>query len=306
MKTHNNSIILNFRTGLGLVCLFWVVLFSGCESRGDSAATEFAQTITDTSRHNKYSWLDTYSAGNMLLNRIPVPEGYERTKEEKGSFADWLRHLPLKPGTPSVLLYNGSLKQNQTAQFAVLNIDVGTEDLQQCADAVMRLKAEYHFSKKESEKIHFKFTSGDNAEYAKWKEGYRPVIKGNKVSWVKSANPDHSYKSFRAYLKQVFMYAGTSSLAQELVPITPEVLKPGDVFIHGGFPGHAVIVLDVAVDKTSGEKLFIVAQSYMPAQDIHILKNKTTPGSPWYSINFGDQLDTPEWSFERIETKRFK
>jgi hypothetical protein len=284
---------------------------SGCESNGRSAELAINYSTKkffskDTSRHNQYSWLPRYEAITMLLNRIPVPEEYERTATEKGNFTDWLRHLPLAPGNPEVKLYNGDLKYNQSAQFAVLNIDVGKEDLQQCADAVMRLKSEYHFSKKEKAKIHFKFTSGDNAEYSKWTEGYRPVIKGNKVSWVKSAAPDNSYKSFKAYLRQVFMYAGSSSLSKEMQSIPLKEMQPGDVFIRGGFPGHAVIVVDMAVNTTTGKKIFMLAQSYMPAQDIHILKNPNVPNSPWYSLDFEGSLETPEWSFEPTELKRFK
>ncbi len=298
-------------TLLIILCSVLLFSFTGCESNGRSAELTLHYSIKnssqkDTSRHNQYSWLSQYDVKNMLINRIPLPEGYERTKTEKGSFTDWLRHLPLLPGNPEVKLYNGELKYNQSAQFAVLNIDVGKEDLQQCADAVMRLKSEYHFSKKEKEKIHFKFTSGDNAEYSKWTEGYRPVIKGNKVSWIKSARSDDSYKSFKAYLRQVFMYAGSSSLSKEMQSITLKEMQPGDVFIKGGFPGHAVIVLDMAVNTTTGKKIFMLAQSYMPAQDIHILKNPTTTNSPWYSLDFEGSLETPEWSFESSELKRFK
>lgn len=290
--------------------LFWFMLswfFIGCETKADRNKQAEERSVTaDTSRHNRYSWLGTYETNQMLVNRIPVPEGYERISVQKNSFGDWLRHLPLKPGNPSVKLYNGELKYNQSAQYAVLNIDVGSEDLQQCADAVMRLKGEYHFSRTEKEKIHFKFTSGDNAEYVKWVEGYRPVINGSKVSWVKKAQKDESYKSFKAYMRQVFMYAGTSSLSKELqtVPITQ--MQAGDVFIKGGFPGHAVIVLDMAIHKASGKKVFLLAQSYMPAQDIHILKNPGKSDLPWYPLDFTGELETPEWTFQQTELKRFK
>jgi hypothetical protein len=90
-----------------------------------------------------------------------------------GSFEDWLRHLPLKKGKPPVYLYNGRLKENQSAHYAVIDIDVGNSDLQQCADALIRLRAEYLYSIGDFSSIHFKFTSGHNAEYSRWREGYR-------------------------------------------------------------------------------------------------------------------------------------
>ena len=289
--------------------LYMTTFMLSCESKGKNnslALNSSSEKILDSSHNNVYSCLSSSRIADMLSNRIELPSGYERISLEKGSFGDWLRHLPLKPGSPPVRLYNGELKNNQNAQFAVLNIEVGKEDLQQCADAVMRLKAEYHYSKKENSKIHFKFTSGDEASFSKWAEGYRPVIKGNKVSWVKSASKDNSYKSFKEYLKQVYMYAGTSSLSKELEIISLDQIQPGDVFIHGGFPGHAVIILDMASHKTSKEKIFIIAQSYMPAQDIHILKNPASKSTPWYPLNFEGPLETPEWTFERTEIKRFK
>ena len=43
----------------------------------------------------------------------------------------------------------------------------------------------------------------------------------------------------------------------------------------------------------------MIAQSYMPAQETQILKNKNDDKlSPWYSANIEDKLYTPEWTFE--------
>ncbi len=284
----------------------------GCEYKGGNNVAEAQNipsihTIVDSSTHNHYTWHSAnVSAENYLLNRIPPPKGFERIEVQFGSFGDWLRHLPLKSGKPKVLLYSGEQKHNQSVHFAVVDIDTGKEDLQQCADAVMRLKSEYHYSVGEYDKIHFKFTSGDEANYVKWKEGYRPKISGNKVSWGKTAEPSATYKTFRSYLRQVFMYAGSSSLSKEMIAVDLSDLTIGDVFIRGGFPGHAVIVLDVVINSETGAKQFLLAQSYMPAQDIHILLNPKTQNSPWYTMPEGNSLVTPEWTFERTDLKRFK
>ena len=78
---------------------------------------------------------------------------------------------------------------------------------------------------------------------------------------------------------------------------------PGDIFIQGGFPGHAVLVLDVATNAQD-EKIFLIGQSYMPAQDFHILKNLENENlSPWYKINDGEKLYTPEWTFDWKDLK---
>lgn len=254
-----------------------------------------------------YCWTKFYNIVNSLENRIRVPDGFERQPAPEGSFAGWLRGIPLKAGRPQVKLYNGEEKGNQTAHHAVIDMDVGKRDLQQCADAVMRLRAEYLFSAKKTSDIHFNFTSGDKCDWDRWRQGYRPKISGNKVSWNKSSQPSNTHKNFRAYLNMVYNYAGTASLEKELkkVPSVNEI-KAGDVFIYGGFPGHAVLVMDVAVNPSNGKKAFLIAQSYMPAQEMHVLVNPIDSDmSPWYPAEFVGDLQTPEWTFSQNQLRRF-
>jgi hypothetical protein len=260
------------------------------------------------SQEARYLWLDDTARVDFLIDRIATPERYDRLEVEPGSFEEWLRNLPLKCGNPQVYLYDGRPKSNQQAQYAVVEIDVGGRDLQQCADAVMRLRAEYLYSIGDYDRIHFNFTSGDEAAFRRWINGYRPEIDGNNVRWIKRRAIDSSYATFRNYLTSVFIYAGSYSLNRELnIVDNVSHIMAGDVFIEGGFPGHAVMVLDIAVNTESGEKIFLLAQSYMPAQDIHILKNPVDSAlNPWYSTDFGEILITPEWRFLKSDLKRFK
>ena len=260
-----------------------------------------------SSHSRSYLWLDKYEESRTVANRIQLPEGYERTETHAGTFADWLRYLPLKGMGSVVYLYDGREKTNQDAHFAVADMDVGDRDLQQCADAVIRLRAEYLYSLGSYERIHFNFTSGDRADFTEWADGYRPIGEGNKVRWTRSEAEDSSYPSFRKYLERVFMYAGSHSLSRELHGVQDvNEMKAGNVFIQGGFPGHAAIVVDMAINRETGEKLFLLAQSYMPAQDIHILKNPVDTGSsPWYKLDFGETLCTPEWTFSKSDLRRF-
>jgi hypothetical protein len=251
-----------------------------------------------------YPWLSAAPTEDRLGARIAPPAGFVREDVAPGSFAEWLRGLPLKPGRPPVHLFDGRLKGNQEAHAAVVDIDVGTHDLQQCADAVMRLRAEYLFASGQADRVAFRFTSGHPAEFARWARGERPVVKGSTVRWASAAAPDTSHASFRRYLDAVFNYAGSSSLASELRPVDVGTVAAGDVFIHPGFPGHAVLVVDTARDPRSGRRVFLMVQSYMPAQEIHLLRN---PGAqhPWYPLDFGETLVTPEWTFARNELRRF-
>ena len=244
--------------------------------------------------------------GKTILDRIIIPDGFVRIPLDENSFGYYLRKLPLKPDGTDVYLYNGQIKENKV-HAAVIDLDIGYRDLQQCADAVIRLRSEYLYAHKLYGLIHFNFTNGFRADYAKWAIGYRIDVKENQVKWVHTAETSYEYGIFRQYLDVVFTYAGTYSLAKEMVSVQYRNVQLGDVFIWGGSPGHAVIVVDVATNKTTGQKIFLLAQSYMPAQDIHILINPSDPDlSPWYKMDPDDEMiRTPEWNFGVDEVKRF-
>jgi len=268
------------------------------QSKDTSAAAIVAEGEADASLINEM--------GTTVCERILVPEGFERVAAEEGSFGEYLRNLPLKPHGSQVTYYNGD-KKPLDVHVAVLDIDVGSRDLQQCADSVIRLRAEYLYGKGLFDRIHFNFTNGFRADYAKWSQGYRIKVTGNKAEWVKQDSRGTDYASFRKYLDMVFSYAGTLSLSKEMKNIPVEKMQPGDVFLKGASPGHCVIVMDMARDEKTGEMRFIIAQGYMPAQEMHILKNPANAqGNPWYSLNFGDQLVTPEWTFTRDQLFRFE
>ncbi len=209
------------------------------------------------------------------IGAISEPMGYSRIPAQAGSFAAWLRTVPLKKDK-TVYLYNGSLKPDQSAQFAVLDVSVGNKDLQQCADAVMRLRAEYLWAQKRYQDISF---MDYNGKWYKWSGG--------------SNRP-----AFETYLEKIFGYCGSASLEKQLKPVADfNMIAAGDVLVKGGFPGHAMLVVDVAVND-KGNKVFMLAQGYQPAQDIHLVVNPVhTELGPWYEVKGAGKIITPEWSF---------
>lgn len=188
-----------------------------------------------------------------------------------------------------------------------MDIDVGKKNLQQCADAIIRLRAEYLWSQGKYDEIQFHFTNGFNADYRKWRAGYRIQVNGNKVSWYKRYGETTTYKSFQQYLEKVFIYAGSISLSGEMHQQALSSIEIGNVFVRAGSPGHAVIVMDKAIHHETGETLVLLAQSYMPAQEIHVLKNpNNTAISPWYPVSeMEGTFNTPEWAFKRDDLKKF-
>lgn len=243
--------------------------------------------------------------GMTLEERFPAPDGYARTAAPDGSFQSYLRGLPLKPDGSPVMLYDGTEKHRQDVHAAVFAMPVFDSDLQQCADSVIRVYAEYFWASGNYDKVAFHLTNGFLMDYPSWRDGNRLLVDGNQVSWTKKASYDDSYETFLLYLKYVMMYAGTLSLDEESAPISPEQLQAGDMFIRGGSPGHCVMVADVAVND-SGQTCFLLAQGYMPAQDFHILKNPAHSEDPWY---YTDMLEypfaTPEYVFQEGSLKRW-
>jgi hypothetical protein len=216
------------------------------------------------------------------INQIPVPDGFKRVPVASLSFGEWLRMQSLKK-EKTVFLFNGSPKYNQQAQFAVLDISTGNKDLQQCADAIMRLRAEYLYQQHRYTEIVFKDNSGKRYECPS------------------NANREQ----FNKYLELVFSWCGTISLEKQLTPVKDvNEVQPGDVFIKGGSPGHAAIVMDV-VQNAKGERMIMVANGYMPAQDIHVVRNIFNEESPWIEVNEKVPVRLPEWTFASNQLRRW-
>src|SRR6478735_5694506 len=109
---------------------------------------------------NQISFAHNHDPGDLndnpyeFVHDIPCPIGYKRVSAEPHSFGNWLRNIRLKKDK-TVHLYDGTLKINQAAQFAVIDLTVGNKDLQQCADAIIRLRAEYLYGLQQFNAIRF-------------------------------------------------------------------------------------------------------------------------------------------------------
>lgn len=234
----------------------------------------------------RYLWPAVGEARDTLEARIAPPTGFTRRPAERGSFAEWLRRLPLRPAGTPIRLYDGRLKGAQDRHAAVVAIDTGRQNLQQCADAIMRLRAEYLLASRQHRRIAFNDTDGKPMAY-------------------RGGAEDRT--AFDRYLIRVFSYAGTWSLEREMRRVPANELRAGDVFIKGGFPGHAVLVVDVVENDATGEKRFLLLQSFMPAQDMHILTDPAAGNvSPWYQVPAeGADLVIPDWIFKAAALRRF-
>ncbi|EOQ96218.1 hypothetical protein LEP1GSC195_3712 [Leptospira wolbachii serovar Codice str. CDC] len=240
---------------------------------------------------------------DSIQERFPPPNGFQRINFPQDSFAAYLQNFPLKPKGSSVSLYDGRIKTNQV-HVAVLDFPLLREDLIQCADAVMKLRAEYFYSRKQYDQIHFKISNGMEVAFSRFAQGKRVQVNGNKSQWKKGKFKQGTGRDvLEEYLRFIYIYAGTISLKSELKKKSIQNLIPGDVWIEAGSPGHVVMVVDQVTGK-NGQTLFLLAQSYMPSQEMHILKSES-PYSPWFELPKSQSFQTPEWEFPTKEIYGF-
>lgn len=259
-----------------------------------------------------YPWLAAWPAPmpatRPLVEHFSLPPGFAREPAAPGTFADWLRHLPVRQDRTNVLAYDGRPLARPSA--AVVLLDVGTRDLQQCADSAIRLHAEYLWSRGAADHAAYHFTSGDLTTWKAWRAGERFKVRGARVERIKGAAGSSGHAGYRGWLREVFRYAGTQSLARDSVAVGDGAVKAGDFYVQPGSPGHAVVVLDVAAHP-DGRRAALIGQGFMPAEDFHIVRDSHARviDGVWFLLpdEAHPTLATPSWSpFRRTEARRFK
>ncbi|MBW7869994.1 MAG: DUF4846 domain-containing protein [Flavobacteriia bacterium] len=260
-----------------IIILLFSFLITGCKESKTKHEAQGSPGIAVTINPN----------AQTIKQRVSPPKGYQWITEPQNSFGEYLQNAPLKEDGSPILSYTGQPIANQSNHIAVLDYDIGNKDLQQCADAVIRLNAEYLYQQNKFDEISYQFTNGDTFSWNQYKNGIRPqLINDNTVNFVQSAGFNDSYEAFRKYLDIIFMYAGTISLNRETIPVQRnEDIKAGDILITPGSPGHVVVIVGHA-KNSAGKSVYLLAEGYTPAQSIHIInnpENKTL--NPWYELD---------------------
>ncbi len=237
----------------------------------------------------RYAWLadarEFPKPDATLEARFPTPPGYSRVKVEAGSFAEWLRSLPMAPEGTAAKSFDGkeSLAADDDYLAGVVAIDVGSSDLQQSSDVIVRLHAEYLWSRGEHDKISYLSATKLNMPLGRWEKGQRLIPNGSNVFWAVKGKPaavDHA--EFRKYLDSIFNWANSTSLSLRSTPVAdPKDLVAGDFFLQTSSPTHVAVVLDLA-EKPTGERLALLGQARNPAESIHVVR----PGkaTAWFSV----------------------
>lgn len=246
--------------------------------------------------------------GETIMTRIKAPEGYKWVVESAGSFGKYLQNLELEPAGTKILDYRKTPIANQFEHIAIIKTDIGKKNLQQCADAIIRLRADYLWRHNKHDKIEFHFTSGDLFRWKDYKSGMRPVLSANnKVRFEKRASYDDTFEGFKKYLEIIFIYAGTISLNSETTKVTDnKKIKTGDIIVTPGSPGHAVIVVGSA-ENSKGQRVYLLAQGYTPAQSVHIITNPFNKKlNPWYKLDLTKHPTiTARYAFKKTNIRSF-
>ena len=251
-----------------------------------------------------YAWPHPSGRYEPLANRIPPPRGFERLAVTDRSFGQWLRFLPLAPsGTPAVS-WDGVVKHPGDAPYFAAVADLDVRKHQECADTIFRLRAEYlRWARREGE-IAFNLGDGGRLTWSDWKRGVRPVLEGRKLVLRRTGAPGASRAEFDRYLAAVFNWCGTLSLLEDGDPVALEDIRAGDFFVHGGSPGHAVLVVDVARNG-SGRTKAVLLEGLIPAQTAHI--PSLGPLGPWFDVQSRWPLNLAKYcALSKSDLRRFR
>ncbi len=265
-----------------------VTVLIGCSSRQSEMP----------SAAEAYPWKVGYDQSESLYGRIREPFAFERQSLEPGSFAAWLRYLPVLPGKPELMRFNGAISSHQQAYYAILDVPIGNQDAVHGVEAALLLKSLYALSRGEASSINILLNSGAAVSYAQWQQGYRFVSRGNEVFWEQGPRRGTGWQDVLDFLISAFPLTNSAALREVTVKIPPQELTNGSLLFHDAASGHVVMVMDVAIHPQTGDKLFLLAQGFTPAHQLHILVNPKDPTiSPWYRLYPDQTLETPLYIF---------
>ncbi|WP_413533464.1 DUF4846 domain-containing protein [Empedobacter brevis] len=223
-----------------------------------------------------------------IFKRFETPQNFDRDQNYT-KFGKWLNNIPLKNSNTPVYSYNGQKKPNPNIYVGVLDFEQPKKNVQFHAKAMIGLRLEYFYQEKKYNEMN---------KMAK--------VSTKPIPFTDYVKGDYSYSKYMEYLEYYLENTSSNTISELLKPISIKDIQIGDLFFQkGNIKNHAVMVMDLAKDK-KGNKIFLLAQSYYPSQDIHILTNPSNDLiSPWYVSKEGTLL-TPEWRFLSSDLMRFK
>ena len=250
-------------------------------------------------------------SGTSISSMIQVPQDFIRPPFPATSLQSYLQTLPVKSYNSKVIKYDG-YEKHFNCYAAVLQTDLEiTEDLIHGEHIIQYLRAQFLYKSEKYDMINYSYDDNRSLSFDQWGAGARFVWQDTIYVLDTIAAENYSYESFQKYMNTIFQNSSTNSIAMDTRNIDYSELSIGDVLVQPKDfrnRGHAVFVVDMAVHPSTGEKLVLLAQGYMPSQDLHILKNTLEPEiSPWYRVNDeSPYFATAQWTFRQKHARRFK
>ncbi len=251
-----------------------------------------------------YPFAAPESLARDLCHTLPPPPGFVRVPAVPGSFAAWLRHLPLRPAGTPVVTYDGAATLwPQALVAAVVDLDVMGK-VQDCATTAVRLRAEYLLAAGKSEALAVEMNQRQRLTFPRFQAGCRPLYDratkrlsigcggGRRAA---PTSPAARSEAARAFVRAVMTWANSSTLHRTLPAVVPDAVAAGDVLAQPnptGGVGHASIVLDEARGP-AGERRYLVGMGFLPAQNLQVVRPLGTPAdaAPWCTLDeFGAYL----------------
>ena len=225
------------------------------------------------------------SSAQRTIGSIPLPDSAcTRVIPGENSFGAWLINLSLMPAGSPVLDYRKRIYKSDedTTIAAVVDMDISGRRLEQCMDILIRLYAQYLWDNDRSGELNLPLPGGYWLAWKDWKIGIRPVFKGIKVSYKKSAVRDDSFSQFEAYLRNIYAESHTQQFYHQYTPVQPENVQIGDFFVLKGSKSHAVMVVDLMITP-AGAKYALIGHGDTPACQFHLLNLRKS--QPWIPLN---------------------
>ncbi len=221
------------------------------------------------------AWNTTNPWQAKRVGDIPTLHGFTREPAADGSYAAYLRDIPLKSKGAKLHLHSGMVAKHQFLAAAIVDQPLLNKN-EQCADVAIRLRAEYLWQNGRYDEICF------------------TDVHDSILCYCCDTVPADSLRScFEAYLTgEVFEWCNTSSLYGETVPRQFIDVQAGDILVHPAEPGedygHAIVVVDVARDA-KGRVAILCLEGNTPAREKHIVRNKWLWRDPWFIIDKNDK-----------------
>ena len=215
-----------------------------------------------------------------VASRFGVPDGFERVSVENGSFGEFLRNYSLKAYGMVPKYYDGS--DYLDVQTSGVLGQTLISRMQNSPKAIMYLYAQYLYAQGAYDRISFNFYAGHTYTYSNYLKGQKyDSAQGGLYIPEDAVVSEPTEQNLRSYMIQVFIYANSQSLKTQLAASNFQNIQVGDVLIEHG---HAILVMDVCRNKTTGEVRFICAEANSLTLEDEETGVKTTVVSDMYLL----------------------